>query len=196
MATIATQSRHICTIHRAEQDIYSTLLTTNPDDHGYKDLVGMMILVESVAKGLNLMDFVSGVDVTRFDDFIFLQTARTPLKFVMIANATGICGSTRVERFEFSQVPGGGLKTGGLNWLFSGNQVLMGIWDLLSRIEAPTRTEDMAKRFFQDEKFKFREPALIQPLRSLLDSAVTGNRALWQIDQQTEGLLSDEQEQE
>ncbi|RYP59777.1 hypothetical protein DL769_008395 [Monosporascus sp. CRB-8-3] len=222
--------------------------------------------------------------------------------------------------FQFSQVPGGGSKTVGRNWSFSGNQVLMGIWDRLSSIETPTfsvmkalmlqvykppkvcryanappemqagwgedegrspetraafervnrnaeaaagvsggralpgephlgifaaahiyntlrqhkmldppwpimdriielhkraqfadaipmGTEDMAKRFsyrldptqkrfFQDEKFKLLESASIQPLGSLLDAAVAGDRALWQIEQQTEDPLSEKQEQQ
>ncbi|RYP12378.1 hypothetical protein DL765_007366 [Monosporascus sp. GIB2] len=71
----------------------------------------------------------------------------------------------------------------------------------------PTRAEDMVKRFtykldptqkrfFQDEKFKPPEPASIQPLRSLFDPAVAGDRVLWQIKQQIGGLLSEKHEQE
>ncbi|RYO80856.1 hypothetical protein DL762_007429 [Monosporascus cannonballus] len=71
----------------------------------------------------------------------------------------------------------------------------------------PTKAEDTVKRFtyivdltqkrfFQGEKFKLREPASIQPLRSQLDLAVTSDRALWQIEQRTEELLSEKQDQQ
>ncbi|RYP02975.1 hypothetical protein DL764_005461 [Monosporascus ibericus] len=240
----------ICTVSKTKSNGHGRTATTVKR--------GIIILAESITKGLDRMAPYPDVDVTSFDDFIFLPTARTLLKFVMIANvesngcsmqgpppimplrfnyinqpgkadmpehkelqrdnqilsqllidlmlpdkarkhARNLGDEEMLKRpqkdivlrmlskvwksgklsvtaavtsrvllnvlntcrtaprfnrqltyacqhaskgFEFSQVPGGGLKTRGLNWPFSGNQVLAGTWDLLSSIETPVSRDE------------------------------------------------------
>ncbi|RYP56715.1 hypothetical protein DL771_011654 [Monosporascus sp. 5C6A] len=98
-------------------------------DHGYKGLEGTVILVESITRALNQMDFVSGVDVTPFDNFILLAAVRTLLN-----------SSSYMAQPDKADVP-------------------------------------EHKKLQHDHQGKL---------------SVTGNRALWQIEQQTEGAAKRE----
>lgn len=83
-ATTVTETA-VHMIRRAEQDLCIAIFPHEPTDDAYQSLAGMMILVDSFNKGLNPMEGGSGVEVTPFDDFIFLPAARILLKFIQVA---------------------------------------------------------------------------------------------------------------
>ncbi|KAI2463536.1 hypothetical protein F4781DRAFT_117785 [Annulohypoxylon bovei var. microspora] len=83
-ATIVTDAA-VCMIRRAEQDLCSTFFPSHSDDDCYASFAGMMFLMECITKGTDPKN-APGVDVTPFDGFIFLPTARTLMKFIHMVN--------------------------------------------------------------------------------------------------------------
>ena len=73
-ATVVMQAA-INTIRRAEQELCVILLSNQPVNDCYEALARTMVMTDIINKGLNSIE--EGVDITPFDDFIFLPVART-----------------------------------------------------------------------------------------------------------------------
>ncbi|KAI1371236.1 hypothetical protein F4677DRAFT_450655 [Hypoxylon crocopeplum] len=90
---IALITRIVYMIRQAEKDLCSTVFPDKADDNSYEAFAKMMVFVEYTSKGVSPVQG-SGLDVTPFDRFIFLSTARTLLKFI---DAAALCADIKVE---------------------------------------------------------------------------------------------------
>lgn len=77
-ATIATQAA-ISMIQKAEIYLLSSVFGGLPAEDSYQSFAGMMVMVETLTKGIDPMKD-GQVDVTPFDDFTLLPSAPILLK--------------------------------------------------------------------------------------------------------------------
>jgi len=91
-ATITTQAVVVTTRH-AEQELCQTLLPERSASNSYEALAGSLVTLDLITKGVNPMQG-SGVDITPFDDFIYLPVAKTLMKFI---NSAGTSNKTHVQ---------------------------------------------------------------------------------------------------
>lgn len=78
-ASIVTQAA-IQMIQRAEQELLPTCFASRPNKNSYEPLASMLVHAEIISNGTNPMS-KDAVDMTPFDSFILLPTARTLFKF-------------------------------------------------------------------------------------------------------------------
>jgi len=90
--TVTTQVA-VITIRRAEHELSQTLPPERSTNNSYEPLAGLLGTLDLITKGVKPMQG-SGVDITPFDDFIYLPVARTLLKFM---NSTGTSNETHVQ---------------------------------------------------------------------------------------------------
>ncbi|KAI1332921.1 hypothetical protein F5Y16DRAFT_130458 [Xylariaceae sp. FL0255] len=81
-ATVVTQTA-INMIHKAEQDLYQAFFPEDADGQSYMALASMMVMARSLRDGMAVSENKSSstVDITPFEGFIFMPTARCLSKF-------------------------------------------------------------------------------------------------------------------
>jgi hypothetical protein len=85
--TAAPTQAAIQTVRRVKTDLRSTMFPDKPVDNCYQSLAGSLVMMDLITKGADPVND-HGVDISPFDNFIFLTVARTLRKFAKFAAMT------------------------------------------------------------------------------------------------------------